>query len=127
MLTQEEYVQRVLELKRQGWSVRELAAEVGYHPATVSKWLKAGGPPDKRSVNPSERVAAALVGLCALAGCSNSHDDKAACGAERLRPDALEDAVLAALVDLYSDPEFITRALRIRTPPRSPCTNGTTS
>jgi transposase len=56
MLTQEEYVQRVLELKRQGWSIREIAAEVGYHPATVSKWLKAGGPPDKRTVNPSERV-----------------------------------------------------------------------
>jgi len=56
MLTQEEYVQRVLELKRQGWSIREIAAEVGYHPATVSKWLKAGGPPDKRTANPSERV-----------------------------------------------------------------------
>jgi len=56
MLTQEEYVQRVLELKRQGWSISEIAAEVGYHPATVSKWLKAGGPPDKRTVSPSERV-----------------------------------------------------------------------
>jgi len=29
---------------------------VGYHPATVSKWLKAGGPPPKRAVNPSERA-----------------------------------------------------------------------
>lgn len=56
MLTQEEYVQRVLELKRQGWSVKEIASEVGYHPATVSKWLKAGGPPEKRSVNPAVRV-----------------------------------------------------------------------
>ena len=56
MLTQEEYVQRVLELKRQGWSITEIAAEVGYHPATVSKWLKAGGPPDKRTVNPAVRV-----------------------------------------------------------------------
>jgi site-specific DNA recombinase len=37
---------------------------------------------------------------------------KAACGAERLRADALEEAVLDALVDLYSDPEFITRALQ---------------
>ena len=43
MLTQEEYVHRVLELKRQGWSVTEIAAEMGYHPATVSKWLKQGG------------------------------------------------------------------------------------
>ena len=48
MLTQEEYVQRVLELQRQGWSMKEIAAEVGYHPATVSKWLKAGGPPAAR-------------------------------------------------------------------------------
>ena len=56
MLTQEEYVQRVLELKRQGWSLTEIATEVGYHPATVSKWLKQGGPPEKRTVNPTERV-----------------------------------------------------------------------
>ena len=56
MLTQEEYVQRVLELKRQGWSLTEIAREVGYHPATVSKWLKQGGPPEKRTVNPAERV-----------------------------------------------------------------------
>jgi transposase len=56
MLTQEEYVQRVLELKRQGWSVTEIARELGYHPATISKWLKAGGPPETRTVNPAERV-----------------------------------------------------------------------
>lgn len=43
MLTQEEYVQRVLELNRQGRSVTEIAREVGYHPATVSKWLKQAG------------------------------------------------------------------------------------
>ncbi len=56
MLTQEEYVHRVLELQRQGWSIKEIAAEVEYHPATVSKWLKAGGPPPKRQVNPAERA-----------------------------------------------------------------------
>ena len=53
MLTQEEYVHRVLELKRQGWSVTEIAAEMGYHPATVSKWLQQGGPPPARRVDPS--------------------------------------------------------------------------
>ena len=57
MLTQEEYVQRVLALKDQGWSITEIASAVGYHPATVSKWLKHGGPPEKRIVNPIERVA----------------------------------------------------------------------
>jgi transposase len=56
MLTQEEYVHRVLELKRQGWSVTEIAAEMGYHPATVSKWLKQGGPPPARRVDPSVRA-----------------------------------------------------------------------
>ncbi len=56
MMTQEEYVHRVLELKRQGWSVTEIAAEVGYHRATVSKWLKQGGPPPKRAVNRDVRV-----------------------------------------------------------------------
>ena len=56
MLTQEEYVHRVLELKRQGWSVTEIAAEMGYHPATVSKWLKQGGPPPARRVDPSMRA-----------------------------------------------------------------------
>lgn len=38
MLTQEEYVHEVLELRRQGWTIGEIAAQVGYHPATVSKW-----------------------------------------------------------------------------------------
>ncbi|MGH8979445.1 MAG: helix-turn-helix domain-containing protein, partial [Acidimicrobiales bacterium] len=56
MLTQEEYVHRVLELRRQGWSITEIAGELGYHPATVSKWLKAGGPPPTRTVNAAERV-----------------------------------------------------------------------
>lgn len=56
MLTQEEYVQRVLELKRQGFTIAEIAGEVGYHPATISKWLKTGGPPPARRVNPSERA-----------------------------------------------------------------------
>jgi transposase len=56
MLTQEEYVHRVLELRRQGWTIAEIAAEVGYHPATVSKWLKLGGPPPARRVNPAVRA-----------------------------------------------------------------------
>ena len=56
MLTQEESVHRVLELKRQGRSITEIAAEMGYHPATVSKWLKQGGPPPARRVDPSARA-----------------------------------------------------------------------
>jgi hypothetical protein len=44
MLTQEEYLD-VLGRKRQGWTIDEIADDLGYHPATISKCLKAGGPP----------------------------------------------------------------------------------
>ena len=43
---------------------------------------------------------------------TTQHYGKKACTGERLRADALEDAVLSALVDLYSDPELIARALK---------------
>ena len=55
MLTQEEYMD-VLALKRQGWTITEIAAELGYHPATISNWIAHGGPPAKRAVAPTERV-----------------------------------------------------------------------
>lgn len=55
MLTQEEYMD-VLALKRQGWTIAEIADELGYHPATISKWLRNGGPPERRVVASSERV-----------------------------------------------------------------------
>ena len=41
MLTQEEYMD-VLALHRQGFTVTEIADELGYHPATISGWLKCG-------------------------------------------------------------------------------------
>ncbi len=47
MLTEEEYMD-VLALRRQGLTIAEIAAETGYHPATISKWLDAGGPPERR-------------------------------------------------------------------------------
>lgn len=43
MMSQEEYMEQVLALRRQGLSIKEVAAVVGYHPATVSFWLKNGG------------------------------------------------------------------------------------
>ena len=46
----------VLDLHRRGWTSREIAAELGYHPATISKWLAAGGPPQPRVVPDDERV-----------------------------------------------------------------------
>jgi transposase len=56
MMTQEEYVNEVLALRRQGWTLAEIAAEMGYHPQTISNWLDKGGPPDKRSIDPAKRV-----------------------------------------------------------------------
>jgi transposase len=47
MMTQEEYMD-VMAMKRQGLSIKEIAAETGYHPKTISSWLATGGPPQKR-------------------------------------------------------------------------------
>ena len=48
MLTQEEFMD-VLAMRRQGLSISEIAVETGYHAATISKWLKEGGPPPGRA------------------------------------------------------------------------------
>jgi len=48
MMTEEEYV-RVDTLRKAGWTISQIAAELGYHPATVSKWLREGPPPVSRS------------------------------------------------------------------------------
>jgi transposase len=49
MMTQEEFMD-VVALRRQGWTITDIAAAVGRHPDTVAKWLKAGGPPARRQV-----------------------------------------------------------------------------
>ena len=52
MMTQEEFMD-VMAMKRQGLSIKEIAEETGYHPSTISGWLKNGGPPARRtSPNP---------------------------------------------------------------------------
>lgn len=48
MLTQEEFMD-LKAMCRQGLTMTEIAEETGYHPATISKWLKAGGPPARRA------------------------------------------------------------------------------
>ena len=37
MMTQEEFME-VQVLRAAGWSIRQIAEHVGYHPATVSSW-----------------------------------------------------------------------------------------
>jgi transposase len=49
MMNQEIYV-KVHELRKQGWTLDEIAAETGFHPATISVQLKADDPPTKRQV-----------------------------------------------------------------------------
>lgn len=48
MMTQEEFMD-VMAMKRQGLTVKEIAEETGYHPSTISAWLRNGGPPQKRA------------------------------------------------------------------------------
>lgn len=49
MMNQETCV-KVHELRRQGWTLDEIAAETGFHPSTISEHLKAEGPPARRQV-----------------------------------------------------------------------------
>jgi hypothetical protein len=58
MLTQEEYMD-VLKLHRQSFTIAEIADELGYHPATISRWIKDGGPPPARE---SDRSEALVIG-----------------------------------------------------------------
>ena len=46
----------VLAMRRQGMTFAEIGAETGYHPATISKWCRNGGPPAARTVEDDERV-----------------------------------------------------------------------
>ena len=55
MMTQEEYMD-VLALHRQGVAITDIALAVGRHPQTVSDWIKRGGPPAGRQMDPAERV-----------------------------------------------------------------------
>ena len=46
----------VLAMKRVGMTYTEIAWETGYHPATIAKWCKEGGPPAARTIGDDDRV-----------------------------------------------------------------------
>ena len=54
-MTQEEFMD-VLAMKRAGMTFVEIGALTGYHPATISKWCREGGPPAARTIGDEERV-----------------------------------------------------------------------
>jgi transposase len=70
MMTQEEYMD-VLAMRRQGLTITEIARDTGYHPKTISDWLRNGGPPQQRSATAppviDERWAARISELLRLA------------------------------------------------------------
>lgn len=43
-------------LRRQGFTIVEIAKQLDHHRAIISKWLKQGGPPARRGVRDNERV-----------------------------------------------------------------------
>ncbi len=47
-------------LKSEGWTNVEIAEELGYHPATVAKWLKASGPPGRAAADVERPVMTAV-------------------------------------------------------------------
>ena len=47
MLTTKGYEQ-ALAMRSQGLTVKETAQRLGYHPTTIAKWIKVGGPPERR-------------------------------------------------------------------------------
>jgi DNA-binding transcriptional ArsR family regulator len=55
MMTQEEFMD-VQALRAAGWTITQIAEHLGYHPATVSAWLRNGGPPAKREPPPMVEV-----------------------------------------------------------------------
>ncbi len=55
MMNQETYV-KIEDLKKRGWTNKEIAAETGFHPATIAKHLAADGPPVRRAVSDDSLV-----------------------------------------------------------------------
>ncbi len=47
-------------LKNEGWTNVEIAQELNYRPATVAKWLNAGGPPGRAATDVERPVMTAV-------------------------------------------------------------------
>jgi len=81
MMNQETYV-KVHDLRRQGWTISEIAAETGFHPETISIRLRSEEPPTRRRVPDAalvmnarwrERIGALIGAYPRLLGVSVHH------------------------------------------------------
>ena len=59
MMNQKQYMD-LHSLKNEGWTNVEIAQELGHHPATVAKWLNAGGPPGRAATDVERPVMTAV-------------------------------------------------------------------
>ena len=55
MMSQETFV-KIEDLRKQGWTIKEIAAETGFHPSTVSRRLGQGPPPRGRATPDGAKV-----------------------------------------------------------------------
>ena len=55
MMNQETFV-KIEDLHKQGWTIKEIAAETGFHPSTVSRRLRQGLPPRGRAAPDGAKV-----------------------------------------------------------------------
>jgi transposase len=58
MMSQEEYMDLV-RLFDEGFTYKEIGEQLGYHPATIAKWHRDGGPPARKVVPDEQRVLGA--------------------------------------------------------------------
>jgi transposase len=55
MMSQEEFMDLV-RLRDEGLTFKEIGEQLGYHPATIAKWHREGGPPARKTVPDEQRV-----------------------------------------------------------------------
>ena len=55
MMSQEEFMDLV-RLLDEGLTFKEIGERLGYHPATIAKWHREGGPPARKVVPDEQRV-----------------------------------------------------------------------
>jgi hypothetical protein len=89
MMTQEEFMD-VNGMRAAGMTLSEIADATGYHRTTIAKWIKPGGPPERRAPA-AERIAASCWSVPTNGGHCRGGGRLSACSAatDRRRQHAL--------------------------------------